>query len=176
MTMAAKLPIRYKLTLCIVVVSCIAILLTILCTTYNNIEFIKSDIVSEVNTLGKVIADANVAAVAFEDKQQALNNLGEDLIVYQGQELLVLKGSTQPAPALSTANPTSTPAQAATGVSTAPVISTPVTVSPTPTVTFVDDDAVPASNSGSSTLLVGLLIVAAFVGGGVAVWLIRDPN
>jgi hypothetical protein len=34
----------------------------------------------------------------------------------------------------------------------------------------------PPTNAPSSRLLVGLLIVAAIVGGGVAVWLIRDPN
>jgi hypothetical protein len=30
--------------------------------------------------------------------------------------------------------------------------------------------------ANSSKLLVGILIIAAFVGAGVAVWLIRDPN
>lgn len=110
---------------------------------------------------------------------QALNNLGEDLVVYQGQKLLVQKAATQPA------LPRNTPL--ITANSTSPLLSTPsmliretpaILFPTTPTVSFTDTPTgeIPASNPPSSKLLVGLLIVAAFVGGGVAVWLIRDPN
>ena len=105
---------------------------------------------------------------------QALNNLGEDLVVYQGQELLILKGATQPA------SPTSTPLVLPSSTSTlvptavAPSIVFPTLLSASPTVTLAD--GMPVNNPPSSKLLVGLLIVAAFVGGGVAVWLIRDPS
>ena len=107
-------------------------------------------------------------------KIQALNNLGEDLIVYQGQQLLVLKGATQPAPATSTNLPvlTSTPTVLPTPVT--PSIIFPTVLVSSPTETPVEEK--PVKNPPSSKLLVGLLIVAAFVGGGVAVWLIRDPN
>jgi uncharacterized protein YkwD/LysM repeat protein len=103
---------------------------------------------------------------------QGLNNLGNDLIVYQGQELLVKKGATQPAPA--------TPTHAAPGAS--PVTQTMVpTSSPTfamPTIAF-PPSATPVSSQAalsSSRLLVVILIVGAFVGAGMAVWLIRDPR
>jgi uncharacterized protein YkwD len=104
---------------------------------------------------------------------QALNNLGEDSTVYQGQELLVVIGATQAvSPSLeptvtlqitatfaptSTNEPTSMPEQ--------------VTVTPTEEVTSEED-----SKPASSRMLVVLLIVAAFVGAGMAVWLIRDPG
>jgi len=105
---------------------------------------------------------------------QALNNLGEDLVVWQGQELLVKKAATQPAP---------TPYPSATSISTPMVVITPVTPSisfptalvPSPTTTLTQDVPAP-SKPTSSKLLIGLLIIASFVGGGVAVWLIRDPN
>ena len=106
---------------------------------------------------------------------QALNNLGEDLVVYQGQELLVLKGATQSAPATSTLMPLSTPElfveNTPTALSVLPLSTQISSPSPTPA-----EEIIPASNSASSRLLVGILIIAAFVGGGVAVWLIRDPN
>lgn len=105
---------------------------------------------------------------------QALNFLGEDLVVYQGQELLVKKGATQPAPATSTSLPAlpATPTIMPTLVT--PSIMFPATLALSPTATLVKE--IPVTNPPSSKLLVGLLIVAAFVGGGVAVWLIRDPN
>ena len=43
-----------------------------------------------------------------------------------------------------------------------------------PTMTLVEK--IPPANAQSSKLLVGILIFAAFVGAGVAVWLIRDPK
>jgi LysM repeat protein len=104
---------------------------------------------------------------------QALNGLGDDLLVWQGQELLVKRGATQPAP------PTSTSTRPATATSVIlPTLTTLPTSSPTapvatPTATLSEASA---SNFSSSSLLVGILIVAALVGGGVAVWLIRDPN
>jgi LysM repeat protein len=104
---------------------------------------------------------------------QALNNLGEDLVVYQGQDLLVLKAATQPAPSISeiTATPLFTETTAPT--STLPVTSTPLQPSATPA---MDDIERSASSPASSRVLVVVLIIAAFVGAGMAVWLIRDPN
>lgn len=102
---------------------------------------------------------------------QALNGLGEDSVVYQGQELLVKKAATQPVPSTSTATDfvPSTPT----------IVSTPTRSLPTATV--ISTETIPvekpaASNTSSSKLLVGILIFASFVGAGVAVWLIRDPN
>ena len=105
---------------------------------------------------------------------QALNYLGEDLVVYQGQELLVVKAATQPAPATSKNLPTP--------IFTPPILSTPAmpadlfpaTFTLVPTPTLIEER--PVTNPLSSQLLVGLLILASFVGGGVAVWLIRDPS
>jgi len=107
---------------------------------------------------------------------QALNNLGEDLVVYQGQKLLVQKGATQPPPATSSFTP-ALPESA----TTVPTVSGPSMAFPsdllstaTSTPTLVAET--PSSNSISSKVLVVLLIVAALVGAGVAVWLIRDPE
>ncbi|MFN8433933.1 MAG: CAP domain-containing protein [Anaerolineales bacterium] len=104
---------------------------------------------------------------------QALNNLGEDSTVYQGQELLVVTGATQAAaPSLEatatilstvTFAPTSTSAPTSTAEL---VLLTPTEAAP------VEADAKPAS----SRVLIVVLIVAAFVGAGMAVWLIRDPG
>ena len=108
---------------------------------------------------------------------QALNNLGEDLVVYQGQLLLVQKGATQPAPSTSTSTPfvplTDTPAPA----SEEPSVTLPLDLQPTvtPTITATAESS-SDSNPASSRILVVVLIVAAFIGAGVAVWLIRDPG
>ncbi|HMV95325.1 MAG TPA: hypothetical protein PKE48_03410, partial [Anaerolineales bacterium] len=56
----------------------------------------------------------------------------------------------------------------------------PVTPTSIPQVVTVPATDMPVEEEGSSSnssgLLVGILVVAALVGGGVAVWLIRDPN
>ena len=105
---------------------------------------------------------------------QALNNLGEDLVVYQGQLLLVLKAATQPAPATGTPLPIFTVTPTIIPTLATPSISFPTQLSASPVPTLGED--APAANPRSSKLLVGILIFAAFVGAGVAVWLIRDPN
>lgn len=106
---------------------------------------------------------------------QALNNLGEDMVVYQGQELLVKKAATQPSPATALPLSTSTPMVAVSSVT--PSMSVPTALVTTPAATVVEDkQKTPVSNSSSSKLLVGILIIMAFVGGGVAVWLIRDSK
>ncbi len=105
---------------------------------------------------------------------QALNNLGEYLVVYQGQELLVQKAATQPASREVTPLPFSTSTPFVVSASVTPSISFPTALMPSPTNTPMEK--APPANPTSSRLLVGLLIVAAFVGGGIAVWLIRDPN
>lgn len=105
---------------------------------------------------------------------QALNNLGEDLVVYQGQDLLVVKAATQPAPSIST--PLTLPTNTTIVV---PTLVTPSILFPTSasaTLTTLPTDDAPVNNPPSSKLFVGLLIIAAFVGGGVGVWLIREPN
>ncbi len=106
---------------------------------------------------------------------QALNNLSEDLIVYQGQELLVKKGATQPAPDPSEATPPPLLLPTVELMTAVPFV-VPSAVSLQITSTTTPMKETPLTNPASSKLLVGLLIVAAFVGGGVAVWLIRDPN
>ncbi|MFN8382927.1 MAG: CAP domain-containing protein [Anaerolineales bacterium] len=105
---------------------------------------------------------------------QALNNLGEDLVVYQGQALLVQKAATQPAPDLPTATLLPPVTQTAIPTSTVVVVSPTVQIS-TPTVE-VQAAETSTSKSSSSQILVAVLIVAAVVGAGVAVWLIRDPD
>jgi LysM repeat protein len=106
---------------------------------------------------------------------QALNNLGEDLVVYQGQELLVLKGATPPPPSTLTMASLPTSIPTLTAPSSTPEIIFPFTAVVQPTQTSVVETA--ASNSGgSSKMLVVLLIFAAFIGGAMAVWLIRDPK
>lgn len=104
---------------------------------------------------------------------QALNNLGEDLTVYQGQELLVQTGATQAA----TVPPESTPTLSITATfpPTATLMSTSTPVlaaSPTSTEAEKTDPTKPVS----SRILVTVLILAAFIGAGMAVWLIRDPS
>jgi LysM repeat protein len=107
---------------------------------------------------------------------QALNNLGDDLIIYQGQELIVMKGATQPPPATLTPVP---PSAVIPNLTMAP------TASPTfafPTIAFPPTSTIASSQDGTysgqppSNLLVVVLILAAFVGAGMAVWLIRDPR
>ncbi|MBM4428168.1 MAG: LysM peptidoglycan-binding domain-containing protein [Chloroflexi bacterium] len=105
---------------------------------------------------------------------QALNNLGEYMVVYQGQQLLVLKAATQPA--LSVAQVTMTPMLTETPIPTATFSAspTPMQVSVSPT-SETAETAAPTSTS-SSRILVVVLILAAFVGASMAVWLIRDPS
>jgi len=109
---------------------------------------------------------------------QALNNLGEDLVVYQGQLLLVQKGATQPAPYTSTAVPfvPVTDNLVPTADDPAEVVQSEAISTDTPTVTSTAELASTSTGSGSSRILVVILIIAAFVGAGVAVWLIRDPG
>ncbi|MDD2922095.1 MAG: CAP domain-containing protein [Anaerolineales bacterium] len=113
-------------------------------------------------------------AIAYDTKIkeiQALNNLGDSVTLQLGQKLLVKRGATQPAPAILTPTMmvTLTPIAATPAVfpSASPTL---IPVSPTP----APAPAPPSKNS--SGLLVGVLIFAALIGGGVAVWLIRDPN
>lgn len=102
---------------------------------------------------------------------QALNNLGDDSTVYQGQELLIMTGATQAAPVVEV---TVTPPATETF---APAFTLTSTVTPTQsTPTLVPTEETSASGRTSSRLLVVILIVAAFVGAGMAVWLIRDPG
>lgn len=103
---------------------------------------------------------------------QALNKLDDDLIVYQGQNLLVLKGATQPAPTVMAV--TELPQFTVTAALTLPATSPPLNASMTPSPGT--DDVTASSGAGSSRLLVVVLIIAAFVGAGMAVWLIRDPS
>lgn len=105
---------------------------------------------------------------------QALNNLGDDLIVYQGQELLVLKAATQPAPvAAEVTAATLQPTEIVPPTMTTSVTATVMQMAVVPTVGAVDANA---SQPPSSRVLVIVLIIAAFVGAGMAVWLIRDPG
>ncbi len=104
---------------------------------------------------------------------QALNGLGDDLTVWQGQKLLVKRGATQPAP------PTSTPTEPVTSTPTLLPTLTALPPSPTAaevTATLIEIEQTSANGSPSSSLLVGILIAAILIGGGVAVWLIREPK
>lgn len=103
---------------------------------------------------------------------QALNGMGENQTVYQGQELLVMIGATQPAALSNTAAPT---LETATTVSPMPTSTSAPAPAVSPSVTKTETGTA-AAPPGSSRLLVVILIVASFVGAGMAVWLIRDPN
>ncbi|NOH04187.1 MAG: LysM peptidoglycan-binding domain-containing protein [Chloroflexi bacterium] len=104
---------------------------------------------------------------------QALNNLGEDLTVYQGQELLVQTGATQAVTNTPEATPTLDVTATIPPTLTAAPTSTPsLPASPTAT----EEAGSEPSRPISSQILVVVLIVAAFVGAGMAVWLIRDPK
>lgn len=106
---------------------------------------------------------------------QALNNLGEDLVVYQGQALLIQKAATQPAPDPPTATvPPAT--QTVIPVTPASAVVSPTNIVSTPTVEVLTADESSSSKPAPSQILVVILIIAAFVGAGVAVWLIRDPD
>lgn len=103
---------------------------------------------------------------------QALNNLGEDLTIYQGQNLLVLQGATQSAPPTVEFTVTPNATEVILPTATFPVTATQISVTATIEETIVQ----PNSDSSNSRVLVIVLIIAAFVGAGMAVWLIRDPN
>lgn len=107
---------------------------------------------------------------------QALNNLGELSTVYQGQELLVLTGAT-PAAVTSTVAPTS---EVTATVTSPTMVASTSTSTPIPQETSTSAADVQSNSESerptSSRVLVVVLIVAAFVGAGMAVWLIRDPG
>lgn len=104
---------------------------------------------------------------------QALNSLGEDLTIYQGQNLLVLQGATQAAPPTIESTSTSLSTEIVLSTATFPATSTPIQVSLT---AAIEETQQPASEPTNSKTLVVILIFAAFIGAGMAVWLIRDPS
>ncbi len=102
---------------------------------------------------------------------QALNNLDGDLVVYEGQRLLVLTGATQSAPqATGTVEAAETPLPTVT----MPAPPTLEPIIPSPAAAQASSETT-TSSASSSRVLVVVLIIAAFVGAGMAVWLIRDP-
>jgi len=105
---------------------------------------------------------------------QALNFLGEHLVIYQGQELLVMKNATQPPPVTATVESTAT----STVLPTFPPTLTPTYAMPTIAfpATETRNYSEGKNNTSSSRMLVVVLIVTALFGGGLAVWLIRDPK
>lgn len=104
---------------------------------------------------------------------QALNNLGDNSTVYQGQELLVLTNATQSATLIPEATATTQITVTVPPPSTALPTTTAILLTPTSGEEAVET---PASKPASSRILVVVLIVAAMVGAGMAVWLIRDPG
>ena len=98
--------------------------------------------------------------------------MGENQTVYQGQELLVMTGATQ------AALPASTPTIEATLTITPTHIQEPTPTSE-PAIAFTPtliSEEEPAKEGGSSRMIIVVLIVAACVGAGMAVWLIREPE
>jgi uncharacterized protein YkwD/LysM repeat protein len=104
---------------------------------------------------------------------QAMNNLGESELVYQGQELIVLQGATPPPPPTLTAVSVPSSIPTLTALPATPQIVFPFTAVPIQTEVVENSSA---NSGGSSSFLVILIILASFVGGGVAMWLIRDPK
>jgi len=143
------------------------------------VEVVKSTALPSGDVIHTVQYGQTLWSIAIEygttiKNIQALNNLGENLVVYQGQALLVQKAATQPAPDLPTA--TLTPPATETLVPITPTVemASPAVIAPTST---LEDQAEEGSaKPRSSQLLVVVLIIAAIVGAGVAVWLIRDPD
>jgi len=119
-------------------------------------------------------------AIAYDTKIkdiQALNNLGESIVVQQGQKLLVKRNATPPPPPSATATDfvTTTPALFTV---------TPLDNAPTPTRAAsqtpaappaVTEESAPAPTSPSRAFI-AFIIIAAIIGGSMAVWLIRDPD
>jgi LysM repeat protein len=104
---------------------------------------------------------------------QALNGLGEDLTIYQGQKLLVLQGATQSAPTAIEITATTVSTQVILPTATFPATPTMIQeLVNTPT----EETESNASTSSNSRILIIVLILAAFVGAGMAVWLIREPQ
>lgn len=104
---------------------------------------------------------------------RTLNNLGEDITIYQGQILLIQKGATQPPPA------TSTPVSSPTFVSTnTPTAILAVAGFPTMTIQASATASPPeqTASSSSSSLWVGILVVFITIGGFMSAWLIRSPS
>ncbi|GAB4538127.1 MAG: hypothetical protein Fur002_01080 [Anaerolineales bacterium] len=118
-------------------------------------------------------------AIAYDTKIkeiQALNNLGESIVVQQGQKLLVKRNATPPPPP----SPTAT-----IFVTTTPALLTVTPLSAPPTPTRAAPQTVtaqppakdePAPSAASNQIFIAFLIAAALIGGGMAVWLIRDPD
>jgi uncharacterized protein YkwD/LysM repeat protein len=106
---------------------------------------------------------------------KALNNLGESELVYQGQKLIVLQGATPPPPPTPTAASVPSSIPTLTALPSTPEIVFPFTAVAAPTQTGAIENG-SANSGGSSSFLVILIILASFVGGGVAMWLIRDPK
>jgi LysM repeat protein len=107
------------------------------------------------------------------DKIRSLNNL-DDTTVYDGQVLLVQKGATRPAP------PTAAPATLPT-LSPAPGTTPTIALdfqSPTVSLPPASGDETRQTGGGDSIMnvVLGLLLFALVVGGGTAVWFIRDPR
>jgi len=102
---------------------------------------------------------------------QALNSLGENSTVYQGQELLVQTGMMQVMTATIEATMT-LPATVTLAPTLLAATATPLQTTPTLAPTAEAE----SSRAPSSRLLVVILILAAFIGAGMAVWLIRDPG
>ncbi len=105
---------------------------------------------------------------------QALNNLGEDSTVYQGQELLVVTGATPAATLLPEA--TATLVATITLAPTSTLASSTSTPVQEVTSTATEESTETTGSTNSSRILVVILIIAAMVGAGMAVWLIRDPK
>ncbi len=100
-----------------------------------------------------------------------LNNLGENNTVYPNQLLLVMKGATQPAPPVPTIS-TGLPV-----ISTLPMQETIVaTASPTATPPAGPPAAQTDSNGPSLGVTILILALLIVVGGGTAVWFIREPT
>lgn len=102
---------------------------------------------------------------------QAWNNLGEDSVVYQGQVLLIQKAAT--APAVETPVETAPPTPTAAMTISVPTATITVEPSAVPTSTVPPP---PVSQDVRVQPLVAILIVAALLAAGVAVWLLRDPK
>jgi len=102
---------------------------------------------------------------------RSLNNLGEDITIYQGQIMLIQKGATQPPPATST--PISSPTSIATGT---PMVTLAVAGFPSMTIQPAVTATPPEQVASSSSLWVGILVVFITIGGFMSAWLIRLPK
>jgi len=128
------------------------------------------DVVHQVQ-YGQTLWSLAIAYGTTINSIRALNGLGEEITIYQGQILLIQKGATGPPPAVSAVVTTPAPLSTATaGVSIAAAGLPAQDLKPAVT------DAPPETPAASPALWMGLLVVFITLAAFMSAWLIRAPK